>query len=196
MGDTGCLSFFPSKNLGGYGDGGMVVTNNKELSEKIRILRVHGAKPKYFHSIVGYNSRLDAIQAAILLVKLKYLDEWHKKRQERAKLYDQLFEDIPLVTPFVEEYNFHIYHQYTIRVKERDRLKEYLRQKGVGTAIYYPLPLHLQECYKYLGYKRGDLPASEKASNEVLSLPIYPELTEYQQKEIAQYINEFLEKEL
>jgi dTDP-4-amino-4,6-dideoxygalactose transaminase len=131
----------------------------------------------------------------LLLVKLKYLDEWHKKHQERAKLYDQLFEDIPLVTPFVEEYNFHIYHQYTIRVKERDKLKEYLRQKGVGTAIYCPLPLHLQECYKYLNYKEGNLPISEKMSKEVLSLPIYPELTESQQRKVVEYIKEFLKKE-
>lgn len=192
IGDTGCFSFFPSKNLGGFGDGGMIVTNNEELAEKIRILRVHGSKPKYFHPIIGYNSRLDALQAAILSVKLRHLESWHEKRREHAEIYDQLFKDIPIGTPFVERHNLHIYNQYVIRVKNRDELREYLKQKEVETEIYYPLPLHLQECYRDLGYQKGDLPESEKAANETLALPIYPELTEDQQKEIAQQIKEFL----
>lgn len=192
IGDVGCFSFFPSKNLGGFGDGGMIVTNNEELAEKIRILRVHGSKSKYFHSMVGYNSRLDALQAAILSVKLRYLSSWTKKRQEHAELYNQLFENAEVLTPFVEKYNYHIYNQYTIRVNNRDKLREHLKEKEIGTEIYYPLPLHLQECYRHLGYQEGDLPESEKAAKETLSLPVYPELRKEQQKEIVWHIKEYL----
>ena len=193
MSDLGCLSFFPSKNLGGYGDGGMVVTNDEELAEKIRVLRVHGSKPKYYHSMIGCNSRLDALQAAILSVKLKYLDDWNQKRRKNALLYDELFQNMDVVVPYVEPHNVHIYNQYTIRVKERDSLEAYLKKSGVGTALYYPLSLHLQQCYEDLEYKEGDLPESEKASKETISIPIYPELTEEQQRYVVKAIEEFLD---
>jgi len=193
VGDLGCLSFFPSKNLGGYGDGGMVVTNDEELAEKIRVLRVHGSKPKYYHSTIGCNSRLDALQAAVLSVKIKYLHGWSKKRSENAWLYEQLFQGMDIATPYVEPHNAHVYNQYTIRVKERDDLRAHLKAYGIGTALYYPLPLHLQECYAHLGHKEGDLPESEKASRETMSIPICPELTEEQQKYIVKAVQRFLD---
>jgi len=185
IGHLGCFSFFPSKNLGGLGDGGMVVTNDPELAELVRILRVHGSKPKYFHSIVGYNSRLDALQAAALGVKLKYLDEWTDKRREHARIYDDMLKDLPVSTPHAQEYNRHIYNQYTIRVKNREGLEQHLKIKNVGTALYYPLPLHLQECYRNLGYREGDFPESERAAKESISLPVYPELTLQQQEYVV-----------
>ena len=188
MGHLGCLSFFPTKNLGGYGDGGMVLTNDKELAEKIRVLRVHGSKPKYYHSIVGCNSRLDAIQAAILLAKFKYLDEWNEARRRNARIYDFLFADMGVVTPCSEDFNYHIYNQYVIRVKQRDNLRQVLNEAGVGTEIYYLVPLHLQKCYSDLGYREGSLPASEEAPKQVLALPIYPELTQEQQEQIVEII--------
>lgn len=188
MGDLGCLSFFPSKNLGGYGDGGMVITNNSELAEKVKVLRVHGAKPKYHHSVVGVNSRLDAIQAAVLLVKLKYLDDWSKARRENAEVYSKLFAGSDVITPYVEDYNYHIYNQYIIRIKNRDEVQDYLKEQDIGTSIYYPIPLHLQECYNGLGYKEGDFPESERAAKETLALPIYPELTEEQQEYVVKKI--------
>jgi len=196
MGDTGCFSFFPTKNLGAYGDGGMVVTNDDELAEKIRLLRVHGSKPKYYHSVVGLNSRLDEIQAAILNVKFKYLPKWIKQKREKAALYNKLFhEKLPdgVVTPFEAPYNYHTYHQYTIRVKDkRDELRDYLKEQGIGTSVYYPLSLHLQKCFENLGYKEGDFPESEKASKEVLSLPMYPEIKKSDVREIVEKINETL----
>lgn len=194
LGDIGCFSFFPSKNLGAYGDGGMVVTNDDEIAEKIRLLRVHGAKPKYYHSMIGINSRLDEIQAAVLNVKFKYLSTWIEQKREKARIYNELFKEKLLdtvVTPFESPYNYHTYHQYTIRVKERDILQSYLKEKGIGTAVYYPLPLHLQQCFEDLGYKMGDFPISELASKEVLSLPIFPELKEDDQMEIVERIKEF-----
>lgn len=177
MGDTGCFSFYPTKNLGAAGDGGMVVTDNQDLAEKIRLLRVHGQKSKYSHSIVGYNSRLDTLQAAILRVKLKYLDSWHEKRRENAAYYDKAFKDMDILTPKVESFNYHIYNQYTIAVKNRDKLKEHLTQNQIGFDTYYPVPLHLQKCFEELGYKEGDLPDSERRAREVISLPIYTGLT-------------------
>ena len=192
MGDLGCLSFFPSKNLGGYGDGGMVVTNNVELAEKIRVIRVHGAEPKYHHSIIGLNSRLDAIQAVVLSVKLKYLNRWSEARRENAKVYNALFAGTDVVTPYVEDHNYHIYNQYVIRVKNRDSVQNYLKEQNIGTAIYYPIPLHLQGCYAGLGYIEGDCPESEKAAKETLALPIYPELTEEQQKFVVEAIRDYL----
>ena len=177
MGDLGCLSFFPSKNLGGFGDGGMVTINDADLAEKIRTLRAHGANPKYHHSLIGCNSRLDALQAAILSAKRKHLDEWHQERQKNAANYNQLFEGTSVVTPYAEPHNEHVYNQYVIRVNRRDELMATLKQQGIGTAIYYPIPLHLQECYIDLGYREGDFPESEKAAKESLALPIYPELT-------------------
>jgi len=191
IGHLGCFSFFPSKNLGGMGDGGMIVTNDSDLAALVRILRVHGSKAKYYHSVVGYNSRLDALQAAVLRVKLKYLDEWTEKRREHARLYDQLLKELPVVTPHAEEHNRHIYNQYTIRVDNRDELQQHLKDKNVGTALYYPLPLHLQECYRDLGYREGDMPESERAAKETISIPVYPELTRQQQEYVAAQIADF-----
>lgn len=191
LGDAGCLSFFPSKNLGCMGDGGMVVTNNKELAEKVRLLRTHGQAAKYQSEMIGFNSRLDEIQAAILRVKLKYLDEWTRLRQEKAALYDELLKDSSVKTPYVNSDVRHVFNQYTIRTSRRDELDQWLRGKEIGTAIYYPVPFHLQKIFEYLGYKEGSLPEAEKAAKEVLSLPIYPELTEEQIKEVVEAINSF-----
>jgi dTDP-4-amino-4,6-dideoxygalactose transaminase len=182
MGHLGCFSFFPSKNLGAAGDGGMIVTDDPKMDELLRMLRVHGAKPKYYHSIVGYNSRLDTLQAAILNVKLKYLDGWTEKRREHAETYNQAFKNQGIVTPKEEDFNYHIYNQYTIGVKNRDKLREALKEKQIGHDVYYPVPLHLQECYKHLGYKEGDLPVTEQKAKEVISIPIYPELTAEEQE--------------
>ena len=182
FGDTTALSFFPSKNLGAYGDAGMVLTNNKDLANRVKRLRVHGAEPKYFHQEVGYNSRLDSIQAAVLRVKLKYLDKWNNGRQEVAKTYNELFKekglDDKLVLPKKKIKNStHVYHQYVIKVKNRDEVQKYLKENDISTSIYYPKPLHLQKCYSDLGYKKDDLPVAEKACDEVLALPIDPNLT-------------------
>jgi len=194
IGDLGCFSFFSSKNLGAYGDGGMVVTNNKKLAEKIRLLRNHGSSPKekYLNLILGTNSRLDAIQAAILRVKLKYLKKWIKKRQEIANYYNQFLQGIgDIQVPEILLDRTHTFHQYTIRTKNRDKLKKYLEKNGIPTMIYYPIPLHLQPAFKCLGYKKGDFPESEKASKEVLSLPMYPELSKKEQEFIVRKIKEF-----
>jgi dTDP-4-amino-4,6-dideoxygalactose transaminase len=221
IGPYGCFSFFPSKNLGAFGDGGMVVTNDAERAERLRVLRAHGSKPKYYHKIVGGNFRLDTIQAAVVLAKFKHLDDWTAKRQANAKRYDALFEEAglvrsgliqlprangtvnPQITPIKEDYfgdsqklgrnlcesaesvdrspGFrHIFNQYVVRVPRRNDLQAFLKEHGVGTEVYYPLPLHLQECFSYLGLKPGDLPESEKAANETLALPVYPELTDEQ----------------
>lgn len=178
MGDIGCLSFFPSKNLGGFGDGGMIITNNKELADKIKMLRVHGSTIRYIHSSIGTNSRLDALQAAILRVKLKYLNKWLEGRRKVAKYYDENLKGLPIVTPFVPSYNVHTYHLYVLRVKPSpEKLAKSLNDAGIEARTYYPVSLHLQECYKGLGYKKGNLPESESASPETLAIPIYPELT-------------------
>ncbi len=198
MGDFGSFSFYPSKNLGGFGDGGMVTTNNEKLAEKVRILRVHGSKPKYYHKFVGINSRLDEIQAAILRIKLKHLKIWENNRNEGAKRYNRLFHDAGLAgavsLPTARPYNRHVFNQYVIRVKKRDALRECLTKEGIGTEIYYPVPLHLQECFRYLGYKKGDFPVSEKAARETLALPIYPELTPEEQEYVVNKIVEFYKK--
>ena len=191
IGNTGCFSFFPTKNLGGYGDGGMVVTNDDEVAEKIKLLRVHGSNKKYYHSIVGYNSRLDEIQAAILRVKLKYIDAWNSARREKANLYNKLLKDTPIATPYEVPGSYHVYHLYTILAPERDELQKYLQEKGILTGVYYPLPLHLQEVYKYLGYKKGDLPVAESISEKALSLPLYPEISEEQIEHVVSEIIEF-----
>ena len=197
IGDAGCLSFFPSKNLGCYGDGGMVVTNNEGIAEKVRILRVHGCRKKYYHEIDGFNSRLDTIQAAVLRVKLKYLDKWTDLRRKKAEYYNEIFaSNRNVVTPKVEDYAKHVFYAYTIRVQKRDELQDYLKSQGVSAMIYYPVPLHLQDVCKTLGYKIGDFPISEKYSHEVLSLPIYPELTEKQQDFIAEKISLFFEEKV
>jgi len=194
LGDLGCFSFFPSKNLGGAGDGGMVVTDDADLAGKIELLRKLGAQRKYFHQVIGYNSRLDTLQAAVLEVKLKYLDEWSKKRREHAEIYNEAFGNLNIVTPKEESRNYHIYNQYTIALKNRNGLEEHLTKNEIGHDIYYPLPMHLQECYKDLGYKVGDLPLSEKCSKEVISLPVFPELTRDEQSFVIAKVEEFLTK--
>ncbi len=193
MGTTGCFSFFPSKNLGGVGDGGMIVTQDEELADKLAQCRNHGSKPKYYHKWVGGNFRLDTIQAAILLVKLQYLDKWSRQRRENAAKYDELFADFEKVTtPIIRDYNTTIYNQYVIRVPRRDELMAHLKENDIGCAIYYPLSLHQQECFASLGYKTGDFPESEKAAEETLAIPVYPELTDEQIQHVAVTIKKFL----
>ncbi len=194
IGDIGCFSFFPSKNLGAFGDGGMCVTNDAELAERLRVLRVHGGKPKYYHAVIGGNFRLDAIQAAVLLVKLKYLDEWTSGRQANAGAYDKLLAGAPgaLTTPLTRRGVRHIFNQYTVRAGDRDGLQQYLVNKNIGTEIYYPVPLHLQTCFAYLGCKEGDYPHAEAAARTVLSIPIYPELSTEQMQYVAESCLEFI----
>jgi dTDP-4-amino-4,6-dideoxygalactose transaminase len=205
MGIAGCLSFFPSKNLGGLGDGGMVVTNDPDLAEKIRILRVQGSKPKYYHRFVGGNFRLDTLQAAALNVKLGYLDRWTALRQQHAQRYEELFQDSGLVetgsirlpaTVYKGTHvrHYHIYNQFVIGVSNRDQLQSHLKSKGVGTEIYYPVPLHRQECLHEFGYQEGGFPEAERACRELLALPIYPELNEAQQHYVAEAIREWCER--
>lgn len=191
LGDIGCFSFFPSKNLGAFGDGGMIVTNNAELGERCRLIRTHGSKPKYYHKMVGANFRLDAIQAAILRVKLKHLNDWSAARRRNADRYNQLLEGAPVVRPVIRPYNETIYNQYVIRSKKRDALRKHLEERQIGSEIYYPLPLHVQECFANLGGHEGQLPVAEAAAREVVALPIYPELTAEQQQFVAQSIREF-----
>ena len=188
----GTFSFFPSKNLGGYGDGGMMVTQDEALSTRLKRLRMHGGAKQYFHDEVGYNSRLDALQAAVLSAKLPHLAEWSAKRRANAAFYDAAFADLPEVTtPYVDPANESIYNQYTIRVERRDELQSHLKNRGIGNAIYYPLPLHLQPCFAYLGYKPGSCPEAERAAREVLSIPIYPELAEAQMHEVVDAVRSF-----
>lgn len=194
LGAAACYSFFPTKNLGAFGDAGMVVTDDNELADHVRMLRVHGSRPKYVHHTIGYNSRLDELQAAILNVKIKYLPEWNQKRKERARTYNELFQSLlpeQVQVPYIKEDRDHIFHQYTIRVDKRDALQTFLKEQGVATMIYYPKPLHLQPVYRELGYQEGDLPQAEKACSEVLSLPMFPELTEQEQEYVVQKIEQF-----
>lgn len=192
IGNYGCFSFFPSKNLGTTGDGGMVVTNDAERAEKLRVLRGHGAKPKYHHKVVGGNFRLDAIHAAVVTAKLPYLDNWTVARQHNAQRYDRLFSEtgVPIGLPAVVT-DRHIFNQYVIRVSGRDALQEYLRKRGVGTEVYYPVPMHLQECFAYLGHREGAFPESERAAKETLALPVYPELTDAQARYVVECVCEF-----
>ncbi len=193
LGDVGCLSFYPTKVLGACGDGGMVLTNNEEVAEKIIFLRAHGLDGDYSYCIPGYNSRLDELQGAILRVKLKYLDDWINMRRQKAHLYNELFTSSPsMKIPQEASYTRHNYGVYTIRSLQRDHLKEYLTRRGIGTKVYYPLPLHLEEIHKGLGYKKGDFPVAEKASRQVLSLPIYPELSEDDIKLVTEEIGKFI----
>lgn len=195
IGDFGCFSFFPSKNLGAFGDGGIVTTNSERFYDKLRILRVHGSSPKYYHKIIGGNFRLDAFQASIVSLKLKHLDKWTKKRQENAGKYRTLFADTgleDLVKLPVERENRHIYNQFVISLKDkRDELHRFLNKAGIGVEIYYPIPMHLQECFSYLNYKKEDFPVSEHAASHTLAIPVYPELSEDQQEYVVQKIKEF-----
>jgi hypothetical protein len=197
IGSLGCFSFFPSKNLGAMGDGGMIITNSKKLNDKIRLLKNHGSSPKekYKNLVLGFNSRLDAIQAVILNVKLKHLNKWNEKRMVIANYYSKNLKEIKEIKiPIVKDKKSHVFHQYTIKAEKRDELKKYLWGKGISTMIYYPLPLHFQPALKYLGHKKGDFPEAEKASKEILSLPIYPELSEKDQDFIIEKIKEFYKK--
>lgn len=194
VGAIGCFSFFPSKNLGAFGDGGMVVTNDADLADRLRVLRVHGSKPKYYHRVVGGNFRLDAIQAAVLRVKLKYLDDWTAARRKNAARYRGLFEEEQLRNGDVtlpSDTAGHIYNQFVIRASHRDELRAHLKDQGVETEVYYPVPLHLQDCFQDLGYREGDFPESEAAAAESLALPIYPELTVDQQRHVVRTVQEF-----
>jgi len=197
MGDLGCFSFFPSKNLGAMGDGGMIITNSKKLNEKIRLLKNHGSAPKnkYKNLILGTNSRLDSLQASILRIKLKHLKKWTESKKEVADYYGKNLKEVKeICVPVVKDSRSHVFHQYTITVARRDKLKSYLERAGIPTMIYYPLPLHLQPALKYLGYKNGDFPEAEKSSKEVLSLPIYPELSRKNQDFVINKIKEFYQK--
>ncbi len=198
IGSMGCFSFFPSKNLGGAGDGGIVTTNDATYADRLRLLRVHGSRRKYEYEILGMNSRLDAIQAAILRVKLRYLEQWTEQRRRNAGRYHrfipQSFSTSSMVMPVEPNGTRHVYNQFTIRCKERDRLREHLLQSGIPTEIYYPHPLHLQPAFSYLGYQKGSLPYAESTAQEVLSLPIYPELTEDQQQRIAGALVDFYDQ--
>ncbi len=214
IGTIGCFSFFPSKNLGCFGDGGLITTNDDELAEKIKILRVHGAEPKYYHKIIGGNFRLDALQAAVIRVKLPHLDSWSNKRRMNAESYSSLFIDAGLAErtgeiKFNEKNkvllpkavyknsglrNYHIYNQYIIRVEKRDELRKFLAENKIGTEIYYPVPFHLQECFSGLGYQKKDFPAAEEAANTSLALPIYPELSEEQIKFVVEKTAGFLKE--
>lgn len=177
IGVAGCFSFFPSKNLGAAGDAGMVITNDEKLYNMLQMIRSHGAKPKYYHKVVGGNFRLDPLQAAILLVKLPHLGDWTAARQRNAAHYDSKFKDTAIVTPWIDGNCRTIYNQYVIRVAGRDKVADHLKQMGIGTEVYYPLPMHMQECFEYAGYRKGDFPEAEKAAQEVLALPCFPEMT-------------------
>jgi dTDP-4-amino-4,6-dideoxygalactose transaminase len=191
-GDAACFSFFPTKNLGAAGDGGMVTTNDPELAERVRILRQHGAHPKYYHKLVGYNSRLDGLQAAILQAKLPHLDRWTEKRRHHADVYDRELAGVgDIKIPIRRPNAYHIFHQYTITTSRRDELRAHLQAAKIGTEIYYPLPLHLQECYAYLGGKPGLCPVAEQAARTALSLPIFPEMTASEQSEVIDTIKRF-----
>ena len=195
LGDTGCFSFFPTKNLGGFGDGGMITTRTTPLNDILLMLRVHGSKIRYVHELPGINSRLDALQAAVLRVKLNHLDTWAEGRQKNARRYEQFFADAKLsecvTLPKTDKGNVHVYNQFTVRAQKRDNLRAYFKEKGIGSEIYYPIPLHLQSCYRELGYKKGDFPVSERAAEDVLSLPIYAELTEDQQAHVVRTVTDF-----
>jgi len=194
IGDAGCFSFYPTKNLGGWGDGGMIVTDNKKLRDKLLMLRDCGRKSKYEHVILGYNSRLDTLQAAILRIKLKYLDKWNRMRQDNSRLYTQELKSSPgIICPTEVDYSTHIYHIYAVRVRNRDKVVAYLKKNGIAVLVHYPIPLHLQKVYKNSGYKRGDFPVAEKVAKEIISLPMHPFLTEAQIKYAAKTLKKAAE---
>ena len=194
MGDIGCFSFYPSKNLGAYGDGGMVITHDEHLYEKLKMLRDYGQLKKYHHEVKGFNSRLDSIQAAVLLAKLPYLENWNNNRRALAKLYNELLSEVDVVTPFESQGYRHIYHLYVIRTKKRDQMFAHLNSKQIFCGIHYPIPIHLQKAYKDLPYKKGDFPITERYAQEILSLPMFPELKEEQIRYVIGVIKEFLAK--
>jgi dTDP-4-amino-4,6-dideoxygalactose transaminase len=191
IGDVGCYSFYPTKNIGAFGDAGMVVTNNDALAEKIRLMRVHGENPRYFYRMIGGNFRMDNMQGAVLSVKLKYLDEWNKQRRKNAAIYNSMFAGTIVKPQKIESNNTSIYHQYTITAPKRDMLQAHLTKHGIGSGIFYPQPLHLQDCFKGLGYKKGDFPVAEEITESVLSLPIYQELTTEQVEHVGKTVLEF-----
>jgi dTDP-4-amino-4,6-dideoxygalactose transaminase len=196
LGDAGCFSFYPGKNLGAYGDAGMVVTNNKETAERIRLLRNYGQPQKYQHVIMGYNRRLDSLQAAVLRVKLQHLDHWNESRQRAARLYVELLEDAEGIrTPYIEEESSHAYHLYVVQHSRRDRLMEYLREQGVATGVHYPTPVHLQPCYEDLGVRSGALPVTEALASRVISLPMFAEITAEQIVYVCEHIRRFCNSE-
>lgn len=190
-GDIACFSFYPAKNLGAYGDGGIVVTNDTNLAEKVRLLRNYGQKIKNQHFIMGFNSRLDNLHAAVLRIKLKYLDKWNNQRRENAKIYKELFGATPPVVLPNTDNGDHIYHLYAVLAEKRDKLAEFLKTRGISTGIHYPIPIHLQECYKNLGYRQGDFPITEHYATHTLSLPMYPELSRDQIKWVVDSVKEF-----
>jgi dTDP-4-amino-4,6-dideoxygalactose transaminase len=199
-GDAAAFSFYPTKNLSAYGDAGCMTTQDKPTAERLRRLRNHGSRDRYFHEEMGWNCRLDALQAAVLRVKLKHIDEWNHARRNRAATYDRLLAKAGLIADGAQspiqllrtaDGAFHIFHQYVVRARERDPLRSFLAERGVGTEIYYPLPLHLQKCFTYLGYREGDFPEAERAAREVLALPMFPELTEDEQQYVVESIAEF-----
>ena len=199
LGDIGCFSFFPTKNLGAFGDAGLCVTNDEALAAKLRMLRVHGMEPKYYHALIGGNFRIDELQAAVLRVKLRHLEDWHAGRRRNAAHYDRAFAAAGLagrvVTPVALPGYRHIYNQYVIRVPDRDALRAYLADSGIGTEVYYPVPLHMQECFAYLGYQPQDCPESARAARETLALPIFPELTETQLQHVVDSIAAFTNRQ-
>ena len=203
LGDLAAFSFYPTKNLSAYGDAGLLTTGNDNFADRARILRVHGMRERYFHEEIGWNSRLDTIQAAVLLVKLRYVESWNQARQQRAKIYDELFAqhglaetglypDRGVVLPYVDPRGTHVFHQYVIRVPRRDALRKFLTERGIGSEVYYPVPLHLQKPFANLGYSEGAFPESERAAKEVLALPMFPELTEEEQQRVVIAIAAFL----
>jgi len=195
IGDIGCFSFYPAKNLGAYGDGGIITTNNPELAERIKLLRDYGRTEKYTHQIIGYNKRLDTLQAAILRVKLKRLNQWNQARRKNAEIYNKLLKNIDEVKLLkIKDFAEPVYHMYVVRVKKRDELRKYLAEKGIATGIHYPLPLHLQPAFEFLGYKKGDFPIAEKLADTVLSLPLFPELEKEEIEYIAKEIENFYTK--
>lgn len=195
FGDIAALSFYPTKNLGGIGEGGMVLSKRQDLGERVKKLRVHGMGNRaYHHEMIGINSRLDEIKACALVMKFPHLPEWNRKRLENAAYYNRKLKDLPITLPLIENETSHIFHQYVIRVERRDELQAFLKEKGVMTGVYYPVPLHLQDCFGYLGYKRGDLPVAEEAALTSLALPVFPELKKYEKDYIVRAVREFFKK--